>query len=228
MGGNSYTALMRVMWHLVWVVGVLGTAACGVAPAGEKVTLPHEPAEASAVVESLPEGFYDQANGFAARVIESYLATSDAITADRGEGSHRMQNLVSSSWFPVEDDGFAYYRATGERTVGQSVLETSRVQLARRTPEGILDIGVITCIDTTGVLVLGSEDPDPSQLVVDWLKQKMTPELPEDVEAIGDYFEQTSARPGDRRAIVFWLVGESLDQLRVDHSEQWWGVTLCQ
>jgi hypothetical protein len=219
---------MSVMWHFLCVVGVLGTAACGVVPAGEQSTMAPPLVEAGPVVESLPEGFYDQANGFATRVIEEYLETSDAITADRGEGSQRMQDLVSSSWFPVEEDGFAYYRATGERTVGKSVLETSRVQLARRTPEGILDIGVITCIDTTGVLVLGSEDPDPPQPVVDWLEKRMTPELPDDVEAIGDYFEQTSARPGDRRAIVFWLVGNSLDQLRVDHSEQWWGVTLCQ
>lgn len=227
-GGFFYTAQMTMMWHFLCVAGVLSIAACSAVPGEAQTQVPPAPETAGPVVESLPEGFYDEAGGFAGRVIETYLATSDAITADRGEGPERMQKLVTSAWFPIEDDGFAYFRATGERTVGTSVLETFRVQLARRTPEGTLDIGVITCIDTTGIVVLSPEDPDPSQPVMDWLAKRQTSSALEDVEAVGVYFDETSARPGDRRAVVFWLVGESLDQLLVDHTEQWWGVTLCQ
>jgi hypothetical protein len=181
------------------------------------------------VVESLPEGFYDEALGFSERVIQSYLDTSDAITQERGQGASRMQALVTSSWFPMEQEGFAYYRTTGERTLGQSVLETSQVQLARRTPEGMLDIGVITCIDTTGVLLVGPEDPDPPEGLMEWLalRTESVPSI-EEGETFSAYFDQTQARTGDRRAVVFWLVGESLDQLKIDHSEQWWGITLCR
>lgn len=220
---------MALISRSALALGVLLTLGCVEGASTLEPGPPEEFESSVSVIEVLPEGFYDEAGGFARRAIEAYLATSDAITADGGRGHERMRALVTPTWLPREDDGFSYYRDTGERTVGRSVLESSQVQLARRTPEGILDIGVITCIDTTKVLVLGPEDEDPSEAVWQWLGTRALSDAPpEDWETIEAYFEQTSARPGDRRAIVFWLVGESLDQLRVDHSEQWWGLTLCQ
>lgn len=207
---------------------VPGPSAEPVAPIGGVVG--PEPGDDEALVrEVLSEGFYSQAAGFARTVIENYLATSDAITAGGGVEPRRMESVVTPAWFPTEDEGFAHYRNTGERTVGDSVVESLIVQLARKTPEGILDIGVITCIDTTGVLVIGPDDADPPESVRDWLvsKESYGGEA-SDWEDIEVYFQETSARGGDRRAIVFWLVGPSLDTLRIDHSEQWWGVTQCR
>lgn len=183
----------------------------------------------TSVLERLPPGFYDEAGGFARRAIENYLATSDMITAESGRGQDRMRAVVTPEWFAHEQEGFSHFRTTGERTLGSSILESSQVQLARRIPRGVLDIGVITCVDTTRVLVVGPEDEDPPAAVVEWLGERILPEAPpEEWDTIEGYFEASMARVGDRRAIVFWLVGESLDQLRIDHSEQWWGITLCQ
>ena len=209
------------------VVGLI--AGCQASPTPGGGALPETVSPPTPLVEALPEGFYDEAGGFAHRAIEGYLATSDAITAEGGWGDERMRGLVTPDWFPFEEEGFAHFRGAGERTVGQSILESSQVQLARRTPQGVLDIGVITCLDTTRILVVGADDDDPPVAVMEWLDAGPLAEAPpEDWETIDGYFATSLARPGDRRAVVFWLVGESLDQLRIDHSEQWWGITLCR
>lgn len=229
MSPSSYTACMSILRSAVALLGLSVLAGCGAAPAAAGADFPDTSSPPAAVIEALPEGFYDEAGGFAHRVIEGYLAMSDSITAEGGWGHERMRAVVTPAWFPLEEEGFAHFRDARERTVGQSILESSQVQLARKTPEGFLDIGVITCVDTTRVLVVGSDDDDPPPAVMEWLGTGALAEVaPEDGEIIDGYFETSTARPGDRRAVVFWLVGESLDQLRIDHSEQWWGITLCQ
>lgn len=220
---------MSIFRSAVALLGLSVLAGCQVAPAAGGTGSPDTSGPPAAVIEALPEGFYDEAGGFAHRVIEDYLAMSDSITAEGGWGQERMRDVVTPEWFPLEEEGFAHFRDAGERTVGQSILESSQVQLARKTPEGVLDIGVITCVDTTRVLVVGPDDEDPPEAVMEWLGAGLLAEAaPEDWDTIDAYFETSLARPGDRRAVVFWLVGESLDQLRIDHSEQWWGITLCQ
>lgn len=220
---------MAILRNTVVLLGLGVVTGCQAAPAVVSTDSHDALTPSASVIEALPEGFYDEAGGFAHRVIEGYLETSDTITSEGGVEPERMRALVTPEWFPHEQEGFAYFRDTGERTVGESILESSRVQLARRTPQGVLDIGVITCVDTTRVLVVGPEDEDPPESVMEWLADGPLTEVPpEDWETIEAYFATSMARPGDRRAVVFWLVGESLDQLRVDHSEQWWGITQCQ
>jgi hypothetical protein len=219
---------MSFLRSTVALLGLSVLAGCQAAPAAAGADSSDTSNPPAAEIEDLPEVFYDEDVGFAHRVIEDYLAMSDSITAEGGWGQERMRDVVTPEWFPLEEEGFAHFRDARERTVGQSILESSQVQLARRTPEGVLDIGVITCVDTTRVLVVGPDDEDPPEAVMEWLGAGPLAEAAqEDWETIDGYFETSLARPGDRRAVVFWLVGESLDQLRIDHSEQWWGITPC-
>jgi hypothetical protein len=49
----------------------------------------------------------------------------------------------------------------------------------------------------------------------------------EDWALIAAFYEQDGLAWGDRRAIVFWLIGDSLDSLVIDSSSEWWGAHEC-
>jgi len=174
------------------------------------------------------EGFYDQAALRSLSLIEAYLGMSDVITAQAGDSPERMRNLVSEAWYPRELSGFYRYRETGEWTSGQTVFDNAVVQLARRTPEKTLDIGVFGCVDTTRVFVLGRDGQAPPEQVV-----QGHPDYDDDVfededwALIAAFYEQDGLAWGDRRAIVFWLIGDSLDSLVIDSSSEWWGAHEC-
>jgi hypothetical protein len=128
----------------------------------------------------------------------------------------------------MEQQGFIHYQETGERTVGKTMFEDSVVQVARLTPERTLDIAIYGCVDTTGVFVLAPDHVDPPEEVLSW--------HPGYEEFVGDetqwqvieaFYSQEGVRWGDRRAIVFWLVGDSFDSLAIDSSSEWWGAHAC-
>lgn len=161
-------------------------------------------------------------------VVAGYLEASDRVTQAGGVDPAPMYNWVSPAWLHKELEGFSHFVTKQERTVGASFADTPVVQLARYTPEQVFDIGVMMCVDTRAVMVIPQAAEDPPAEVLTW-----HPHYDEftgtDAEwaVIEDYFGAVPVRLGDRRTIVFWLMGETLDRLVVDSSEEWWGVNQC-
>jgi hypothetical protein len=212
--------LMAILWSTL-----LG----GCAPVESLPSLPLPEAQVVAGASpQLPEDFYARAEVAALVVLTNYLATSDVITQEAGQNPTRMSRWVTPEWLEQELEGFRYYTKSSERTVGQSVVERAVVQLARITPEDILDVGVMACVDTTAVLLLPANTPDPPEEVLRWHpRYEEFDGTEEEWAVIEEFFATVPVRLGDRRTIVFWLVGESFDTLLVDSSEEWWGTNEC-
>jgi hypothetical protein len=185
-------------------------------------------AEVAPAAAVLPDDFYDRALASSLTIITGYLAQSDEITSEAGQRADRISPWVTSSWYPKEEQGFRHYRETGERTSGVTVFEDYLVQVARVAPDTTLDIAIYGCVDTTGVFILSPWHDDPPAEVVQWhpgLEDFQGGD--EEWEIIEAFYAQEGIRWGDRRAIVFWLVGDSFDSLAIDSSTQWWGAHAC-
>jgi hypothetical protein len=204
-------------------------ALTGCAPSPESL----EPAEPevppSPVATQLPsDDLFEAARLGATRAVGAYLERSDVITSEGGVSPERMAALVTPEWYPKEEEGFARFTTAGERTLGRTTADSLQVQLARKLPGGGLDIGVIACVDATKVLVLGLEDEDPPVEVLEWQGEwESFDGTTEEWDVIEGFWATTSARWGQRDAVVFWLLGESTEELLVDHTEQWWGISRC-
>jgi len=187
-------------------------------------TAPPPPVVASDEIER----DFDRALDESLRVILGYLELTDAITAESGQGAERIARVVTPRWLPVEQKALAAYRERAERTLGQTRFEDYRLQLVRRTPEGGWDVGVIGCVDSSGVIILGGQQPDPPPEFLAWY---LNPEefvgTDDEWEAIDAYALSDPPHTGSRQRVVFWLSGEELDSLAVDSSEQWWGGSSC-
>lgn len=210
---------------------LLPLSGCAVVPGIDEPTAAEAPAPESlpVPVAALPSDdlFYSAAPG-ATQALEAYLELSDLITSEGGVAPERMASLVTPQWYSKEAEGFARFASARERTLGRTTIDGLQVQLARELPEGGVDIGVIACVDATKVLVLGIEDADPPAEVVEWQGEwESFDGTPEQWDVIEDFWATTSARWGQREAVVFWLLGESTDELIVDHTEQWWGISRC-
>ena len=198
-------------------------------PSAEEMATPLAPALSERDRQTaVPDDFYNVARIGAEKAIRGYLERSDIITQDSGSQPQRMKPLVTESWYPWEEKGFEYFSRTGDRTVGETTFDDPVLQLARLTPSGVYDVGVIGCVDTTRIFVLPESEPNPPDLV---LEGHPGYELFDGDDAawaeIDAFYNGTTARWGDRRAIVFWLVGDTLDTLLIDSSEEWWGVQEC-
>lgn len=174
------------------------------------------------------DDFYDRAGSAAKAAIEDYLALTDEITAAAGQGAARMQTRVTERWWPREQSALLAWANRQERTLGQTRFDGHRLQLARVTPEGAVDVAMFGCVDSSGVVVLGAEEPDPPADVIDWLEAgEEYRATPEQWDAIEEYLLAGPPRTGGRSSVVFWLTGPSLESLRVDVSEDWWGEHGC-
>lgn len=191
------------------------------------------PADTSAleVGEPSPEwtdDFYERVEHQAVGVLAGYLAASDTVTRDGGVDPTPIYSWVSPSWLPKEMLGFSHFVTKKERTVGVSAFDTPVVQLARFTPEEMFDVGVMVCVDTTAVMVIPQNAKDPPEEVLAWHPNYDDFGGTErEWAVIQEYFDSVPVRSGDRRTIVFWLVGKTLDRLVVDSSEEWWGANEC-
>lgn len=201
----------------------------GCSPVESVAVLPVVATEAPPVASpQLPDDFYALAGAAALGLLTAYLITSDEITQDAGLNPDRMSRWVSPEWLDKELEGFRYYQETQERTVGDSAVDSAVVQLARITPEATLDVGVMACVDTTAVLVMPPDTPDPPNEVLAWHPHyEGFDGSDQEWAVIEDFFATVPVRIGDRRAIVFWLTGDTLDTLVVDSSEEWWGINEC-
>lgn len=213
-----------VVIAVVWVLGGCSPAEAEAEVVG--VERAHE--EQVAAKRVVPDDFYDDALSASLDVITAYLRESDLITSESGASPERIRSLVSEAWFPEEQKGFSHYQLSGERTWGETTFDSYVVQLARVTPERTVDVAVYGCVDTTGVFVLPPGTADPPEAVIAWHPVgEDFAGSEEEWEMIQSFYSTEGIRLGDRRAIVFWLVGDTLDSLRIDSSSQWWGAHAC-
>lgn len=162
--------------------------------------------------------------------ISHYLATTDAITREGGEGPERMRPHTTAQWFAVEDESFRQYRALGLRTVGDTVFDSVTVQSLWWPTAGGIEMDAVACIDARGVWLLPTGAPDPPPGLIDWMTSPSDfYELdPEESEEWQEYLDTYQPQLGAREPVVFYLVGDSPDSLAIDGTLDWEGANWCQ
>jgi hypothetical protein len=162
-------------------------------------------------------------------LITRYLATTDTITRDGGEEPDRMARVVTEAWFPSEAAAFAHYRAERLRTVGDTTFDSLVIQSVSTSVTGSIHIDAIACVDASWVWLLPREAPDPPEGLVEWLRHGSEDgETSEDEFAEwSDYVDIVQPIPGERQAIVLWLVGADLNSLAIDGTINWEGAATC-
>jgi len=179
----------------------------------------------TAVDTTHPDELFDAAHS----VITRYLHTTDTITRDGGESPHRMAALTTAAWFPIEEAAFAHYRAEGLRTIGDTVFDSLVIQSIHESVSGDMHIDVIACVDATWVWLIPHDAADPPDGLMQWLRWGGEDDdiSDDDREQWSDYLDTVSPQPGQREAIVFWLVGEPGSSLAIDGTINWEGAHTC-
>ena len=162
-------------------------------------------------------------------VISRYLATTDAITREGGEGPGRMAALTTPSWFPTEEAAFAHYRSQRLRTIGDTVFDSLVVQSVSESVTGAIHVDAIVCVDASWVWLLPQDAPDPPDGLVDWLRWGDSDmEVSDDEFAEwSEYLDSVEPVAGEREAVVLWLVGQDLTSLAIDGTVNWEGANAC-
>jgi len=162
-------------------------------------------------------------------LITRYLATTDTITQQGGEGPGRMAVLTTASWFPAEEAAFAHYRRQGLRTIGATVFDSLVIQSVSTSVTGSLHVDAVVCVDASWVWLLPIDAPDPPDGLLDWLgwDDEGMEMSDEEFEEWSQYLEDVSPIPGEREAIVVWLVGQDLSSLAIDGTVNWEGAHRC-
>lgn len=225
-----YSVCMKASrWGLVMTVSLL--VSCQAVEEEEIAPGDHAMAtlEATATpARQLPPDFLERAAVRAQTQVERYLELSDQITENGGADPEAIATVVTKQWLPEEIAGFAYYEQEGLRTWGTTGLSEVLVQSAHVRLDSLIEVGVIACVDSSGVFVLPLEGDDPPEIVLQWHPNY------EDFEGsdnqwnvLEEFLGQPGLTWGPNEAVVFWLLGERLEQLVIDSSEQWWGVYPC-
>jgi hypothetical protein len=89
-----------------------------------------------------------QALALAEKTYTEYLAISDQIARDGGEGVERLKGLVSAELFDSEAQGFEEFRESGFQLVGQSSFTVDSVQ-----NETISNFTTYVCLDRTAIKI---------------------------------------------------------------------------
>ena len=171
----------------------------------------------------------DLVSAAAHSLISRYLATTDTITREGGEGPGRMAGLTTPSWFPTEEAAFAHYRNEGLRTIGDTVFDSLVVQSVSESVTGAIHVDAMACVDARWVWLLPKDAPDPPDGLVEWLRWADDDmEVSDEVFAEwSDYLDSAEPVSGEREAVVFWLVGEDHTSLTIDGTVNWEGANAC-
>jgi len=164
------------------------------------------------------------------RVITTYLAVTDEIGAGGGVDVERMREIVTAGWFPREQAGFEEYRTRKFRTFGRTRFDHLEVQSARIDSDGQIEVAVVLCVDSSRVLVVGADMPQPPESLLLWLDSAGNEAAADEetFEQWQEFMETSGARVGFREPITVWLLGETLSSLRVDSTENWLGAHPCE
>jgi hypothetical protein len=171
----------------------------------------------------------DQVFEAAHRLIGRYLATTDTITQDGGQRPSRMATLTTPAWFLTEEAAFAHYLGQGLRTIGDTVFDSLVIQSVFESATGQVHVDAIVCVDASWVWLLPAQAPDPPEGLVQWLRWgEGDSELgDEEFDSWSEYLDLFYPIPGEREAIVLWLVGDTLGSLAVDGTVNWEGADAC-
>jgi hypothetical protein len=88
---------------------------------------------------------------------------------------------------------------------------------------------VIVCVDASWVWLVPHDAPDPPDGLTEWLRwgEDDGEISDEDYDLWSDYLDTVQPIPGEREAIVVWLVGNDLRSLAIDGTINWEGADAC-
>lgn len=167
--------------------------------------------------------------GEAEQTVALYLQITDDVGSRGGADADAMTHVVTSQWLPREQAGFADYENRGIRTIGRTRYDHFAVQSARVTAEGMVEVAVFLCVDSTSVWVIDRDALEPPADLMAWLEGTNTAE-PDDeaLLAWSEFADASGARPGFREPIIVWLLGDDERSLKVDSTENWLGAHPCE
>lgn len=90
----------------------------------------------------------EQALALAEDTYAKYLAVSDQIARDGGEGVERLEGLVSSELFDSESQGFLEFKDSGFTLIGQSSFTFDSIQ-----DKSFSSFTTYLCLDRTGIQI---------------------------------------------------------------------------
>lgn len=90
----------------------------------------------------------EQALALAEKTYAEYLAISDQIARDGGEGVERLKVLVSSELFDSEVQGFEEFKESGLQLIGQSGFTVDSVQ-----NKSLSNFTTYLCLDRRGIKI---------------------------------------------------------------------------
>lgn len=164
----------------------------------------------------------------ASRLVSRYLSTTDAITQEGGWNPGRMAANTTPAWLPTEEAAFAHYRTQGLRTIGDTEFDSLVVQSVSTSHTGDIHVDAIVCVDARWVWLLPNTADDPPEGLVEWLRSGDDLNISdEDYEQWSDYLDTVQPIPGDREAIVLWMVGPDISSLAIDGTVNWEGAHAC-
>jgi hypothetical protein len=140
-----------------------------------------------------------------------------------------MAPLTTPAWFPAEEAAFAHYRNQKLRTIGNTVFDSLVIQSVAWSVTGVLHVDAIVCVDASWVWLVPHDAPNPPEGLTEWLRSgdSELEILDEDYELWSDYLDTVQPIPGEREAIVVWLVGDTLGSLAIDGTINWEGADAC-
>jgi hypothetical protein len=102
----------------------------------------------------------DEALAAATKAYAAYLAMSDQIAQDGGEGSERLDSLVTAKWLQTEVAAFERFSHSGNHQIGSTTFRLAKIQQVGRMPGGVTTVSAYVCTDFSKVKILNASGED--------------------------------------------------------------------
>ena len=171
----------------------------------------------------------DDVDDPAQQLLTDYLQATDEATRSGGVETQAMAALVTEAWLPTEQRGFDEYQQRSIRTLGQTTHSQFTVQSARWTADGLVEVAVFACIDASSVWVIPADAPEPPADLIEWLGRGAPAEVPTEDQATmwQDFIDQAQPDAGQNEPVLLWMLGTTIDTLRIDATDTWRGYHPC-